>query len=553
MRRIDRFHNACIRPTLRAAALLLCAASLLQSQPFPQRGRARLHRSLYEFRLDGNGNGAWWWSKDTAALPAASLVRSDGFLFSAEQEVASFFGGCWLGAQGWEAGPMIPGQPIPAVSHAGRFSENEWLALAEDERDAILQDMTAWPVSLGAPWRDANGNGIYDPIVGAFPSFPGDAPMPLGDEALWTVTRDGGEFAERRWGQRSAGLEFRHLAWAMAGEGCPERVVIQRLRVINKAAGFLKEMRLGLYADVALGDPSDDVVGVDTTLGLAYIWNAGDADPVLGNPPAVGYLLLQGIMERADGERGLFDLQLREGIRNQAPHAFTYFSHGGAYQSVPDPDSSLLPQQLRAALRGLRADGSVQRDPASGETTRFAAAGNPVRRTGWVDGMHAAAGGRVLLLSFGPFALAQGDTQEVVIARIGAQGDASITDVQALIDYSLCVQQHYTSQFITTVPPLHTPADLAITGAWPQPLPAEARALFLRINARQATDISVRWTDLLGRVLGESRHAIVEGSSVLAIPNAGGIGLVPALSGPGVRVIELIAGRTRAERIIVLE
>ncbi len=546
MRRTYRYITAFIHMSLCAAALFLCATSLLRSQPFPQRDRARMQRSLYEFRLDGNGNGAWWWTKDTAALPVATLVRSDGFIFSVEQDAASFFGGCWLGAQGWEAGPMIPGQPAPAVYHAGRFSDDEWQALAEEERAAILQDMTDWPVTQGAPWKDANRNGVYDPDVSAFPSFPGDAPMPIGDEVLWTVTRDGGELAEGTWGQLAAGLEFRHLAWTMAGQGCPERVVIQRLRVINKAAGFLKEMRLGFYADVALGDPSDDLVGIDTTLGLVSIWNTGDADPLLGNPPAAGYLVLQGIMEKADGDRGLFDLQLREGVRNQAPYAFTFFSHSEAYQAVPDPASALLPQQLRAALRGLRADGSAQRDPATGEVTRFAVAGYPVRPSGWVDGVFDTAGDRVLLLSFGPFALAQGDTQEVVIARIGAQGDTSTTDLQALIDYSLCVKQHYTTQFTTAVPPLHAPSGLTITGAWPQPLPKDARTLFLRIDVPHATEITVRWTDLLGRVLGESRHVVRGGNSILPLPRSGP-------RGAGVLMVELAARGARAARLVVVE
>lgn len=529
-----------------AAVLFLCsAAPELPAQTFPRRDRARLFRSSYEFRFDANGNGAWWWTKDTAASPTTTLVARDGFIFDAAQEVAAFFGGSWLGAPGWESGPIIPGQPVPAVYHAGRFSNAEWPALRADERAALLADMAAWPVSFGAPWTDANHNGVYDPDIASFPAFTGDAPLVIGDEALWTVTRDGGEFAERHWGQRAAGLEFRHLVWAMAGEGCPERVVLQRLRVINRAGGLMKEVRLGLFAEAALGDAADDLVGVDTVLGLAYVWNSGDTDPLLGDPPAVGYLLLQGVAEAAPGERGLFDLSLREGIRNQPASAFTFFSHGGQYQPVPDPDSAQLPLQLCAALRGFRVDGSEQRDPTTGESTRFAVAGNPMRQSGWVDGVQDAAGGRVLLLSFGPFMLAQGDTQEVVFARIGAQGGpSSAADVQALLDYALCVSQHYGAQFTTSATPLRSPADFAITAAWPQPLPLHAAALQLRIDMPRAAALTVCWHDVLGRRVLESRHEAAAGRALLTVPS-------PRLA--GVYLLEVSDGVSRAVKVAVVE
>lgn len=530
-----------------AAMFCLCSAAApeLPAQTFPRRDRARLFHSSYEFRLDANGNGAWWWTKDTAASPPMTLVARDGFVFEAAQEVAAFFGGSWLGAPGWESGPVIPGQPAPTVHHAGRFSDSEWLALRADERAALLADMSAWPVSFGAPWTDANQNGVYDPDIANFPAFTGDAPLVIGDEALWTVTRDGGEFAERHWGQRAAGLEFRHLAWAMAGEGCPDRVVIQRLRVINRAGGLMKEVRLGLFAEAALGDATDDLVGVDTVLGLAYVWNSGDTDPLIGDPPAVGYLLLQGVAEAAPGERGLFDLSLREGIRNQPPSAFTFFSHDTHYQRVPDPASTQLPLQLRAALRGLRADGSEQRDPATGEATRFAAAGNPMRQSGWVDGVQHAAGGRVLLFSFGPFMLAQGDTQEVVFARIGAQGGpSSAADVQALLDYALCVSQHYAAQFTTSASPLRSPADFAITAAWPQPLPRHATVMQLRIDMPRPAALTVRWHDVLGRRVLESRHEAAAGRLLLTVPSP---------RHAGVYLVEVSDGASRAVKVVVVE
>lgn len=535
-------------PSLLLLAMLLAVpGGVVHAQVFPRRDAARLQRTLYEFRFDALGRGAWWWGKDTSTTPALPLQRSDGWVFSAEQEVAAFFGGSWLGAPGWQAGPIVPGQPTPAVFHAGRFTAEEWDALPEAERAAIRADMASWPVSFGAPWHDADGNGRYEPDTTAYPAFTGDAPLPAGDEAVWTATHDGGEFASVAWGQQEAGLEFRHYVWAMAGADCPERVVLQRLRVINRAAGLIKEMRLGLYADVALGDPADDLVGYDSTLGLAFAWNSGVSDALLGDPPAAGWLVLQGIAETATGERGLFDFQLREGIRNQPPSAFTFFDRDGAYQPVPATDSATTPLVLRAALRGQRGDGSSQRDPVTGEQTRFAAAGNPVRGSGWVDGTAHAPGGRVLLLSFGPFMLARGDTQEVVFARIGAQGGADPrADVQALLDYALCVREHYAAQFVTGMDALPFPSTgFAVTGLWPQPFAAGSGMLHVGLRSPAPARTTIRWRDLLGRLLAESAHDFPIGASTLAIRPPAGLR-------SGMFVLEFHSGAHRDTRLVVV-
>ncbi|MBR9976800.1 MAG: hypothetical protein KFH87_01825, partial [Bacteroidetes bacterium] len=348
----------------------------------------------------------------------------------------------------------------------------------------------------------------YSPDLAAFPDVPGDAPMPIGDEAMWAVVHDGGPFAESTWGQTEAGIEFRHLIWAMAEGECADHIFFQRLRIVNRSEDTFHDIRLGLFADITLGDPSDDLVGYDSTIGLAYIYNAADSDAQLGNPPALAYLLLQGLAEEAEGEVGLFDLQRIRDIRNQPPSAFTFFSHDGVYQDVPSPDDANLPGQLSAALRGELSDGSIQRDPLSGAETRFAAGGNPISQIGWVDGKQHSPGNRVMLLSFGPFDLAPGEFQEIVFSRFTVEGGESRADVQALISYSLCVIELYGYQFpldVETLPTaeFHGPADFSVDRQWPQPLPQSSSALTLRISSRNPLLLEFHWTDILGRRIAD--------------------------------------------------
>ena len=79
-------------------------------------------------------------------------------------------------------------------------------------------------------------------------------------------------------------------------------------------------------------------------------------------------------------------------------------------------------------MQGLNKDGTPLTDP-SGQVTRYYGAGDPVKGTGWRDSDPA---DRRMMLSSGPFTMAPGDTQIVVVAVLVGQGADRLTSITAL-------------------------------------------------------------------------------------------------------------------------
>ncbi|MBK7091134.1 MAG: hypothetical protein IPH59_05360 [bacterium] len=112
------------------------------------------------------------------------------------------------------------------------------------------------------------------------------------------------------------------------------------------------------------------------------------------------------------------------------------------YINGTDPAS---PVETYGYMRGLVKDPISGQmvpmvNPSTGMTTKFAVSGDPVNQIGWVD---AAAADRRLMLSAGPFNMAPGDTQEVVVAVVVAQGSNPINSISALKAASVTAQTTY--------------------------------------------------------------------------------------------------------------
>ena len=73
-------------------------------------------------------------------------------------------------------------------------------------------------------------------------------------------------------------------------------------------------------------------------------------------------------------------------------------------------------------------------DPNTGLPSSFTLPGDPVAGTGWIDGQQFAYADRRIGMASGPFTMAPGDTQEVVVAEILA---GAVTGVDRLSAVSL--------------------------------------------------------------------------------------------------------------------
>ncbi len=77
--------------------------------------------------------------------------------------------------------------------------------------------------------------------------------------------------------------------------------------------------------------------------------------------------------------------------------------------------------------------------------TIYPLSGDPITQTGWLDGQVFPAGDRRMGFSSGPFNLAAGDTQEVVIAALAEMGSDRLESISLLRYYADEIQNMYKS------------------------------------------------------------------------------------------------------------
>lgn len=321
----------------------------------------------------------------------------------------------------------------------------------DDIRAQYETDSTQWPWQKGAPFDDRNGNGIYD--AGDIPGIPG------ADQTIWIVYNDlDPQRAANVFGSPPIGLEVQETYWAYATSNPLANIIFKRVRFIYKgttltpANATIDSMYVVQWADPDLGEVADDLVGCDTTLSLGFAYNSKTTDDVYFKsfglpPPAGGYDFLQGpIVPGASTDSALFEGKVKRGFKNLPMTAFTFFTGAAAVRN--DPNYAVqcgycgTPQwyNLMAGFEP-RPEYPARRPLLDhlGRVTKFELAGDPVTGTGDVDGKPTPlnparfpAGDRRLVMSSGPFSMARGDTQEVVVALVGGLGKDYLSSVSVL-------------------------------------------------------------------------------------------------------------------------
>jgi hypothetical protein len=342
----------------------------------------------------------------------------------------------------WVAG-KVNGEPVTACAeYASEWAPGKVLAdgtpdnkddakyrlykinKADQLNPASNPDWMNWPVDQGAPWIDANGNGVYEPLAG-------DMPDMIGDQMIWYVMNDLniGKHANLFQSQ-PIGLECKVTIW---GYNRPDEfgdMMFAKFQLYKRTPGDVLDCYLGVWADVDLGDGNDDFVGCDTTLSLGYTYNDGP-DGVYGDAaPALGYDFFQGAIVASAGDTAKAFGKRIPGYMNLGMSAFVkYINLQGSLFS--DPETA---QDCWNYMSGLTKAGARYVDPTTGQEVfpvKYGS-GDPVTNTGWIDALDHVSGDRRQLISCGPFTLASGDSQEVVTANIIGQGTDALSSITRL-------------------------------------------------------------------------------------------------------------------------
>ena len=352
----------------------------------------------------------------------------------------------------------------------------------EAVRAQYERDWMEWPAELGAPFYDNDGDGQYDPSV----DEPG---LANADQVIWFAINDLDQGSTTNlYGSLPIGLEAQVTLWGYARTDALGDVIFKKFKVIYKGTAeaaddaVIEDMYFAQWSDPDLGDYGDDFAGADVGLSLGYVYNSIDDDPGYVPfglaPPAVGYDFLQGpivpvyqldaegnIAVDDDGNQlldessvAIFNEGLRSGYKNLPMTAFVYFAAGSAI-SDPELGEYVGTQQWYNLLRGFQPQDDVANpvpytNPLTNADTKFTLDGDPARATGWNDGVPLPAGDRRIVLATGPFEMALGDTQEVVVALLGGISTDRLRSVSKLKFTDQFVQDAYNSFFQVPKPPV---------------------------------------------------------------------------------------------------
>lgn len=348
-------------------------------------------------------------------------------------------------------------------------------------RDQYAADWRDWPAAKGAPWYTTTGPDAYKVKYGPGfdPNNPTHVPgIPGATQTVWAVANDLSNTGLQVFGSPPIGLELQVTEWCYATTNPLNNVIFEQFRIIykgtpnSKPGSKIDSVYIVKWSDPDLGNYSDDLVGCDSVLGLGYVYNSTTLDheyASIGLPvPAVGFDFLQGPARYTGNpnDSAVIGLQWRKGYRywykdnpEKPLTPLTTFSFFAAGTGISDPTNA--PQWfnlMRGALPRPEYPSyqpfwsAFTRDP-NVYPTKYAVAGDPVTKTGWIDGRVIPPGDRRIVPVTGPFQLSLGDTAEIVVALVGAIGVDNLSSVLVLKYYDTYAQFAYDNLFVLPSPP----------------------------------------------------------------------------------------------------
>ena len=327
------------------------------------------------------------------------------------------------------------------------------------------KDWTEWPWQKGAPFYDNNNNGIMDE---------GEEPgLAYADQVVWFVANDLHASRNKNpFYSPPIGIEMQVTLWAYNRKSLQtdevtsnlydalQNAIFKRIRIIYKGCAntpdtaWADSMYIAQWSDADVGFLLDDLVGCDTLLDLGYIYNGYQDDREYLKydlrPPAIGYSFLTGPIVPSIGDQAFFRMNLKSNFKNLKMTAFVW--------SVNLPldliyDYSTMTCETYKRFKGFRPTGGCSNNheyypfPPGIKPGPFPLSGDPVKHTGFIDGLidySFPPADRRFMSSTGPFTMALGDTQEVIIALFGGIGADRLS--------SISVMKHYTKWIRSWMP-----------------------------------------------------------------------------------------------------
>lgn len=383
---------------------------------------------------------------------ADSLIE-DGTL----SKSINYASGLWIGAI-----DSLTGDTLVTVAE---YSD-EYVPGPMDSVESVTGNDTVWTYLSDRPefkvyklYSDSlagNTNADYDnwPVGQGAPVDGGGLPDMIGDQMLWSVFNDAdtAQHDNDAGDTDPLGIEIKQTTFGFDRTGPLGNVIFLKMQIYNRGGKTLQNCFMSLWADIDLGQFTDDLVGCDTTLSLGFVYNGTNTDGQFGSaPPAVGYDFFQGPLDSTGNMADTASMwgQKYPGYLNMGMTTFNKYING------TDPDDF---RQTYNFMNGLNRYGSQYM--YDGNVTTYFVSGDPQTGLGDLD---FTPDDRRFMLSTGPITFRPGDSTEILAAIVVGDGLDRISSVGLMKYYDQFAQKAYEKDFVLPKPPATPIVDVAVS------------------------------------------------------------------------------------------
>ncbi|MBU1099829.1 MAG: T9SS type A sorting domain-containing protein [Bacteroidetes bacterium] len=318
----------------------------------------------------------------------------------------------------------------PDWENGSLFSElqdNEFERNENAIREQYRLDWMEWPWQYGAPYLDADGDGIYipDPDGNGTYNIGEDIPgLPGADQTIWfAANHTDPEIAYQFYGSPPTDFEMQVTIWGYMSGSSLGNMIFKKIHLINKSEFDYTDFYCGIWSDPDVGSAGDDFVGCDTLLDLGYAYNAYQVDSEYGDsPPAVGFSFL--------------DVSETDSEETNKMSSFYYFRNDPMepWHDPGDPYTEGVLYFYNALQGKISSTGEYFPIPEEigGGYTNYPLSGDPVTGSGYVDGIISGPGDTRFIMSTGPFNIPKGESAEITFMQIAAGGSAGVGNLESI-------------------------------------------------------------------------------------------------------------------------
>ena len=265
---------------------------------------AYLYVNNVRARLFNNGNLFWAGDPHVYEVPkgeGAQAIFAASIWIGGMVDGALRLAGTRYSSYEFWPGPLNDDGTLPDPNDCSAFDQIYEASHADiiefENTGTASENLEQWPWELGAPVVDGDGNPDNYNLAG------GDRPAILGHQTQWWVMNDLGGPHSSTQGQ-PLGMEVQVSAFAaFSDEDAINEATLYQYKLIYRGQAPLEDAYFSFFVDADLGNFDDDYIGSDSTLGLAFFYNADDHDEGQSGygapPPALGVKIVEGPVNAA--------------------------------------------------------------------------------------------------------------------------------------------------------------------------------------------------------------------------------------------------------------